>query len=97
MALAFDLDELKQLKEHTGQVCDTLKTESTQLKTGLETLRKDWNTPAGSYFFSNIDGDWESEVKKFEDTLLKFQELIGHAIEEFEKVVEKAAQLNIDL
>lgn len=95
--LAFDLEDLKELRDNTKTVCDSLCEQRDSLKKGLDQLRKDWNTDAGRYFFEQIDANWEADIKKFEDTLAVFEEVLEDAIEQFEKVVEKAKSIQIDL
>ena len=95
--LAFDLADLKELQNNTKTVCDSLCEQRDSLKKGLNQLRKDWNTDAGRFFFEQIDTDWEANVKKFEDTLTVFEEVLTDAIEQFEAVLKKAESIKIDL
>ena len=95
--LAFDLEDLKELRDNTKTVCESLGEQRDSLKKGLDQLRKDWNTDAGRYFFEQIDTEWELDVKKFEDTLAIFEEVLTDAIEQFEQVLEKAESIKINL
>lgn len=95
--LAFDLENLKKLRNHTKIVCKSLCEQHDNFKKGLDQLRKDWNTDAGRYFFKQVDTDWESNIKKFENTLMIFEEVLTDAIEQFEMVLEKAKSIKIDL
>lgn len=95
--LAFNLDELRELKSNTETVCDELCEQRQSLKEGLEQLRKDWNTNGGRYFFEQIDTAWEAEVTKFENTLAVFSEVLTDAIEQFEEVLEEAKTVKINL
>lgn len=95
--LAFDLEDLKELRNSTKTVCKDLCEQRDSLKKGLDQLRKDWNTDAGRFFFEQIDTDWEQKVKKFEDTLAVFEDVLTDAIEQFETVLEKAESIKINL
>lgn len=95
--LAFDLDDLKKLRDDTKTVCGDLCVQRDNLKKGLQQLRKEWNTEAGRFFFDQIDTNWESNIKKYENTLNVFEEVLTDAINQFEKVVEEAEKIQIDL
>ena len=51
----------------------------------------------GAIFFDQIDTNWESNIKKYENTLNVFEEVLTDAINQFEKVVEEADKIQIDL
>lgn len=91
--LAFDLQDLTALRDSTETVREDLLKQKQQLKDGLDQLRTDWNTNAGRYFFEQLDENWEDNVTKFEATLDVFKEVLTDAIEEFQKVVDKAETL----
>lgn len=95
--LAFNLDDLVMLHMQTETVCEDLHDQRDNLAKGLEQLRQEWNTPAGRYFFEQFDTDWEAEVKKFESTLNIFEEVLKDAIDEFQKVVDKADSIQLNL
>lgn len=95
--LAFDLTDLKALRDQTSAVCEDLKTQRDSLKAGLDQLRKDWNTPAGQYFFSQIDADWKQKVIKFENTIAVFEEVLSDAITQYEAVLKKAKAIEMNL
>lgn len=94
--LAFDLSDLRKLREETEKVCDDLKDQRDNLKKGLEELRKDWKTPGGDYFFSKIDDEWESSVTKFISTISKFEEILRDSIEKYKEVEDKAANVEFE-
>lgn len=94
--LTFDLDDLAKLQKETETVCKDLKEQRDSLRKGLEQLRKDWQTPAGNYFFSQLDDDWESSVAKFIRTISKFDEILKDSIEKFRRVEEKAASIEFE-
>lgn len=93
--LTFDLDDLTKLLKETETVCKDLEKQRDNLKKGLEQLRKDWRTPGGSYFFSELDDDWESSVTKFISTISKFEEILKDSIEKFRTVEEKVASIEL--
>ena len=93
--VAFDIDQLKQLRDHTKSVRKKLDDQRNNLKKGLDELRKDWKTNAGNYFFEKIDVDWEAEIVKFENTISMFEEILNDAISQFEEVVFKAESINL--
>ena len=95
--LAFNLDDLEKLRKQTETVCKDLREQRDNLEKGLTQLRQEWNTPAGRYFFEQFDTDWEAEVKKFENTLKIFEEILKDAIDEFQKVVDKADSIQLNL
>lgn len=78
---------------NSGDLC----VQRDNLKKGLQQLRKEWNTEAGRFFFDQIDTNWESNIKKYENTLNVFEEVLTDAINQFEKVVEEADKIQIDL
>jgi len=92
--LSFDLDELRILQENTSKTCEDLAKQHQNLKTGIEKLRQDWRTPAGDYFFKNLDTEWEQQIIKFETTINKFDEVLKYAIQEFEAVSQEAEQIS---
>lgn len=95
--LAFDLDDLRKLLKATEDLKDNLTKQKDSLKQGLEELRHDWQTPAGSYFFENIDDSWEGDVEKFLKTIDVFREIIEDACEQFQEVQNKADAISINL
>lgn len=95
--LAFDLDNLKELRDGTTTVCSNLRVQRDNLTKGLQQLRKEWNTEAGRFFFDQVDTNWESDIKKYENTLNVFENVLSDAIDQFEKVVEEADKIQIDL
>ncbi len=92
--LAFDLDQLKKLRDKTESIKITINEQRNSLITGLIHLRKDWRTPAGDYFFRSLDADWENNIDKFLETMERFNVVLNNAITEFEKVVDKANSIN---
>lgn len=94
--LTFNVDELNQLKEDTAKLCDSLEENRNSLKEGLEQLRKDWQTPAGAYFFESIDVDWESQIQKFIDTVTVFESILKDAVNELKAVEDKASRIATD-
>lgn len=94
--LTFDLDELKELRDGTEEVCKKLINQRDSLKKGLEQLRKDWKTPCGNYFFSQLDDDWESDVAKFISTISMFKDILSDSIEKFKKVEDKADSIKFE-
>lgn len=95
--LAFNLEDLKNLRTQTQNVLEDIREQRIDLKDGLNQLRKDWNTNAGRYFFENLDRDWDSQVQMFEHTLVIFEEVLTDAITQFEALLEQADALTIDL
>lgn len=95
--LAFNLEDLKNLRTQTQNVLEDIREQRMDLKDGLNQLRKDWNTNAGREFFKNLDRDWESQAQMFEHTLVIFEEVLTDAITQFEALLEQADALTIDL
>lgn len=95
--LAFDLNDLRELLKATEKLSDDLTKQKESLMQGLEELRRDWQTPAGSYFFENIDDSWEGDVKKFIETIDVFGKILKDAYEQFLEVQDKANAISINL
>ena len=66
------------------------------MKKGLEQLRKDWQTPAGRYFFESLDAEWEIDINKFVRTIDMFAVVLQNTIDEFKALVEEANRLAPD-
>lgn len=95
--LAFDISDFDSLIKKTEKMREDLEEQKTDLEQGLEELRKDWRTPAGKYFFEQLDGSWEEEVAKFINTISIFEEILKNAKKELQEVEDKAKSIKIDL
>ena len=91
--LAFDLANLEKIRSEANKALDGLQKSRNQVREGLNTLRNEWNTPAGSYFFQNLDAEWETGVAKCQKTLEVFVDVLDMTIEYYRAVEEKANAL----
>jgi len=91
--LAFDLTNLEKIHSEANKALNGLEKSRNQVREGLNTLRNEWNTPAGSYFFKNLDAEWETGVNHCLATLEVFIAVIEMAILSYEDVVMKAVEL----
>lgn len=93
--LEFDIEKLKNMKTQ----CESLATEIGQLRDDLfkylEELERDWNTPAGKKFFSELNTDWTSHVDNYVTITGAIGELLGVAITGYEGLVEEARAINL--
>ncbi len=91
----YNIDKLRDSKKAIQKQHDDLLEINKSLKKELESLKKDWNTPAGKSFFQNNMVDWDDDVEKFVKMLRGISEMLEKAIGEYEAIDNDAKKLYI--
>lgn len=93
--IQYDLDALRALNDKIGLTIDNLASLDRELVEGLEKLRKDWYTPNGMKFFSELDEGWKIEVQQYIKTLRVFQALLLGTVNQYEEINMQAEKISI--
>ena len=91
--LRFDLDEIRSMKNRVSTLAKELTDLNNNLKESLENLRNEWQTPAGTEFFSTVDVDWEDEVREYINSLFTLEAMLQYTTEQYEGLVDRAKQI----
>lgn len=97
MTLKFDVDKLRSMKSKCENAKTDLEGKNQELRSGLEQLKKDWNTPAGDKFFQDLDDDWTKQVEQYTKITGAITELLEAAIREYEPIERQANDLKITI
>lgn len=84
-------DSQKAIKKQRTELLDLNK----KLKAELDSLKKDWNTPAGKNFFKENIVDWDDDVKKYAKMLEGISQMLEKAIGEYNMIDNDAKKLYI--
>ncbi len=95
MALKFDIEKLNSMIKKCENAKTDLEEKDKELSRNLETLREDWNTPAGDKFFRDLDDDWTKQVAQYTKITGAIIELLEAAIREYKPVEQQANDLKI--
>ena len=74
------------MRESCKKMNEELINTNNELRNNLKTLKKDWNTPAGKRFFTNLDEDWETMVNQYSKITESICQLLETALKEYQKV-----------
>lgn len=95
MDLKFNVDKLNSMKTKCEDAGNDLDTLSAELSDNLEQLKEDWNTPAGTKFFSELQDDWTEQVEQYKKFTTAIKELLEDAIKEYTPIETAANNLKI--
>jgi len=97
MDLMFNLDSLRATKKKCSDTVKELNKLDRDIMKGLDTLKKDWQTPAGRKFFEEHNTEWHAQVVQYVNITNAVEDLLQCAIFEYQKVLDEASRLRIRL
>lgn len=93
--LQFDLDRLGSMRDAISNNTTSLKMQNDSLKKKMETLKSQWNTPAGKKFFEEQDLDWNKSVDAYLAVMEDLKTMIDEAISQYEAVKAEADKISM--
>lgn len=81
-----NLDTLTSVKTNIFDLREAINADSESIKTLLETLRTEWETPAATEFYKYYDDSWIEGVKTVSKVLLDLEDALNSTITEYEKI-----------
>lgn len=91
----YNIDKLRDSQKAIKKQRTDLLELNTKLKANLDSLKKDWKTPAGKKFFNDNIVDWDDDVKKYANMLEGISQMLEKAIGEYNAIDNDAKQLYI--
>lgn len=82
--LEYNVDDLRKQAEAMGRIADDLEQSHEDLKNNLDRLRGEWVSTASTKFFSTIDSDWETAVRRYVKLLRELQRELNAAAKAYE-------------
>lgn len=93
-SLKFDVAEIKKMRKKIQDTANDLKNFKTTLLNELDTLKKQWDTPAGKKFTSDVDTDWGTQVEQYIKIMNAVDELLEVAETNYTTVEEDAKKIS---
>lgn len=92
--ITYDIDDIRNVKLAIDDLVEALDKSCSTLNEKLETLRKAWNTKAGTKFFNDHKDSWTKSVKKYSKKLVGLSDMLNAAIVEYEQIDNDVSSLN---
>ena len=93
-SLNFNISEIGNMRKKVKTTAADLRSFKTTLLKEIEILKKNWNTPAGKKFTSEVNTDWATQVDQYVKILGAVDELLIAAETEYKKVENSAKALS---
>lgn len=94
--LQFNVEEIEKMRKKVQDTSNDLQNLKTQLVSDMDSLKNNWNTPAGKEFLSSVDTDWSVQVDSYVNILKGVDELLCAAKNEYKAIEEDANRLSPD-
>lgn len=93
-SLKFNVEKISKMRTKIQETATELMEFKTTLLQEVDNLKKNWQTPAGKKFTSEVNTDWAKQVEKYVTIIEAVDELLEVAENNYRDVEEEVKKIS---